>query len=1324
MRSTKTNSTLESSESLMSYQIDEMKESETEVGSINENGHVKLISGPTSSNIYHNGNVKSCNGSTNGSIDILLSTGNSDSRMFQSSSPQKMDNYYDQRNINGQESRDSTSPSKNMQVFSSPRKKVIWSSDNRPSSVIMMGNTPTWNALSTLRKMSSLKKFKSTVFHGIQVRDNSAVRNVENVENEHKHMQNGHGVQMQNKYSCTETLQDICSSADDRASDGSETEDVDEVFLRHTHRSRSIRRAYRIGRINLIDYDKSPIQENSTSIAPLGAQESNVSDSMVTNCKNHKVIYRRSKSTDNLSFFKKSSFKRKSACNFTELKVTNANVDLGKTASTSENDEDSTGNTKIQSKHWRSPVRTKGFDRMLRLVSNVTEGVKRRESPSKENSPLYEQGIRSNSRLHDDYSRRVSSGADSERHTYKSNWKNDSSSLEPCSPSTTISVPIVIMDMEKSLSSPEFQINRPSQCFSKAVTNPSDLITCSPISPTTDDVFFNNSSESTRLIIRNEQPKTPDTAVTSKPQSPFHCSNQYSNLSLSSTDSDGRTEGNIPKTGRCPVSFQDMVQTVYFDGNEDSGISSYSQLSLNTMISEMDEKKEEVSSEDLWRKPLSSLEEDILNTQRVGQRRWNCGKGRQRQRPVSDYGQFASRKFFIPKNDLPVQPPNMDFTDSEDTTDASCVDSQPQQYTIIQHHENQKRRPISVIGGFNVYENNSEQMEDLLTVQSVVRPPIPSHEIPPYKAVSARIRPLTFSQSTPIGLDRVGRRRQMRTSNISADRGTEISALVDDNGSEEDLSYGEISRANPRYLQPGGEQLAVNELISDGHVVCAEALWDHVTMDDQELGFKAGEVIEVLDASNKEWWWGMIDDKEAWFPASFVRLRVNQEDARGEYTGKSPDEQLDTHCGKHRLHKSAENKEQMRTNVIKEIMNTERVYIKHLKDICEGYIRQCRKHTGMFAEAQLSTIFGNIEEIYKFQRKFLKDLEKQFNKNEPHLSEIGSCFLRHHAEFGIYSEYCNNHSSACLELVKLMKQSKYRHFFEACRLLQQMIDIAIDGFLLTPVQKICKYPLQLAELLKYTTPDHSDYESISAAYEAMKNVAHLINERKRRLENIEKIAQWQVSIVNWEGQDALTRSSELIHSGELTKISNQGKSQQRTLFLFDHQLILCKKDMLRRDMLYYNGHIDMDEIKAVDVEDGKDKDFNIHIKNGFKLKSPTEEVHLFCAKKPEDKQRWLQACIDERKRVDEDKEMGFEIAESQKKQAMLNAKKSSHGKMKGLNYSGFSVPPLHQSLHPLHQRHITVPTSIPQQQVFALAEPKRKPSPFWHSFSKLTSFKK
>uniref|UniRef100_A0A8D0RPG9 Spermatosis associated 13 n=2 Tax=Sus scrofa TaxID=9823 RepID=A0A8D0RPG9_PIG len=556
---------------------------------------------------------------------------------------------------------------------------------------------------------------------------------------------------------------------------------------------------------------------------------------------------------------------------------------------------------------------------------------------------------------------------------------------------------------------------------------------------------------------------------------------------------------------------------------------------------------------------------------------------------------------------------------------------------------------------------------------------------------------------------------------VSADGGAESSALVDDNGSEGDYSYEDLCRASPRYLQPGGEQLAVNELISDGSVVCAEALWDHVTMDEQELGFKAGDVIQVLEASHKDWWWGRSAEKEAWFPASFVRLRVNQEEL-AEAPGGPAGEQPEEGAGRSR-HKHPESPQQMRTNVIQEIMKTERVYIKHLRDICEGYIRQCRKHTAMFTVAQLTTIFGNIEDIYKFQRTFLKDLEKQYNKEEPHLSEIGSCFLQHQEGFAIYSEYCNNHPGACAELSGLMKQGRYRHFFEACRLLQQMIDIAIDGFLLTPVQKICKYPLQLAELLKYTTQEHSDYNNIKAAYEAMKNVACLINERKRKLESIDKIARWQVSIVGWEGQDILERSSELIHSGELTRVTRQGKSQQRTFFLFDHQLVACKKDLLRRDVLYYRGRTDMDAVELVDLEDGRDSAWNLGVRNAFKLVSRAGgEVHLFCAKKPEDKARWLQACRDERRRVQEDHAMGMEISENQKKLAMLNAQKAGHGKSKG--YSGCPAAPPHQNLRPVHQRHVTVPTSIPQQQVFALAEPKRKPSIFWHTFHKLTPFRK
>jgi len=46
--------------------------------------------------------------------------------------------------------------------------------------------------------------------------------------------------------------------------------------------------------------------------------------------------------------------------------------------------------------------------------------------------------------------------------------------------------------------------------------------------------------------------------------------------------------------------------------------------------------------------------------------------------------------------------------------------------------------------------------------QLLSRPPIPSHQVPPYRAVSARFRPSALSQSTPIGLDGVGRRQLHR----------------------------------------------------------------------------------------------------------------------------------------------------------------------------------------------------------------------------------------------------------------------------------------------------------------------------------------------------------------------------------------------------------------------------------------------------------------------------------------------------------------------------------------------------------------------------------
>ncbi|XP_074962382.1 rho guanine nucleotide exchange factor 9 isoform X2 [Phalacrocorax aristotelis] len=589
-------------------------------------------------------------------------------------------------------------------------------------------------------------------------------------------------------------------------------------------------------------------------------------------------------------------------------------------------------------------------------------------------------------------------------------------------------------------------------------------------------------------------------------------------------------------------------------------------------------------------------------------------------------------------------------------------------------------------------------------------PSQPSPQASPFKVLVERCRSEPLSQSTPMGLDQVGGRMQhllrRRAENEQASKTLKVRGNCRNGGRRWNL------------FKPGAEKLQISRLISGGSIVSAEAVWDHVTMANRELAFKAGDVIKVLDASNKDWWWGQIDDEEGWFPASFVRLWVNQEDGVEEGTSDVQNGHLDPSADCLCLGRTVQNRDQMRANVINEIMSTERHYIKHLKDICEGYLKQCRKRRDMFSDEQLKIIFGNIEDIYRFQMGFVRDLEKQYNNEDPHLSEIGPCFLEHQDGFWIYSEYCNNHLDACMELSKLMKDSRYQHFFEACRLLQQMIDIAIDGFLLTPVQKICKYPLQLAELLKYTAQDHSDYRYVAAALAVMRNVTLQINERKRRLENIDKIAQWQASVLDWEGDDILDRSSELIYTGEMSWIYQPyGRNQQRVFFLFDHQMVLCKKDLIRRDILYYKGRIDMDKYEVVDIEDGRDDDFNVSMKNAFKLHNKeTEEMHLFFAKKLEEKLRWLRAFREERKMVKEDEKIGFEISENQKRQAAMTVKKVS--KQKGVSYSK-SVPPAYPPPQdPLNQGQYMVTDGISQSQVFEFTEPRRSQAPFWQNFSR------
>lgn len=151
----------------------------------------------------------------------------------------------------------------------------------------------------------------------------------------------------------------------------------------------------------------------------------------------------------------------------------------------------------------------------------------------------------------------------------------------------------------------------------------------------------------------------------------------------------------------------------------------------------------------------------------------------------------------------------------------------------------------------------------------------------------------------------------------------------------------------------------------------------------------------------------------------------------------------------------------------------------------------------------------------------------------------------------------------------------------------------------------------------------------------------------------------------------------------------------------------------------------MDKYDVIEVDDGRDEDFNVSVKNAFKLHNKeTEEMHLYFAKKLEEKLRWLRAFREERKMVQEDEKIGFEISEYQKRQAAMTVRKVSKQK------AGVSCP---RSVPPAYpppqepgaiQGQYMVTDGISQPQVFEFTEPRRSQSPFWQNFSRLTPFKK
>jgi len=112
--------------------------------------------------------------------------------------------------------------------------------------------------------------------------------------------------------------------------------------------------------------------------------------------------------------------------------------------------------------------------------------------------------------------------------------------------------------------------------------------------------------------------------------------------------------------------------------------------------------------------------------------------------------------------------------------------------------------------------------------------------------------------------------------------------------------------------------------------------------------------------------------------------------------------------------------------------------------------------------------------------KLLLKLEVE-SKLDPGEQMLGKIFLDVSMELMSYSVYCGNHPFMTLLLIQLKTQNpEFIKFLNEVKLNQKerTRNLDIGDFLIKPLQRICKYPLLIKEMLKFIDESHDDYSNL------------------------------------------------------------------------------------------------------------------------------------------------------------------------------------------------------------------------------------------------------
>lgn len=255
-----------------------------------------------------------------------------------------------------------------------------------------------------------------------------------------------------------------------------------------------------------------------------------------------------------------------------------------------------------------------------------------------------------------------------------------------------------------------------------------------------------------------------------------------------------------------------------------------------------------------------------------------------------------------------------------------------------------------------------------------------------------------------------------------------------------------------------------------------------------------------------------------------------------------------------------------RSKVFKELIETERKYVLDLELLLD-YKSDLQSADALSSE-QLHILFPNLSEIIDFHRKLLSGLECNIDVPTKY-QRVGSIFI--HASNGPFRAYepWTIGQIAAIDLINKEAPNLKK--------VSTLIDpgFELQSYIIKPIQRLCKYPLLLKELIKTYTDSTAApyYNELLIAHGAMKEVANKVNEAQRRSENVGFLQNLVERVKNWRGCN-LRDQGELLHHSTVS-IKDGDTEKEYIAYLFENIIYFFQeaslnekpKDKKKREIL-------------------------------------------------------------------------------------------------------------------------------------------------------------